>query len=519
MTTLTPALTQMLETYNPSMPLYGRADSFELARRDVKIGFILLSDEQTLELAAVLGNEELDPEERQEAFELLFRASRAEALLAAATTTRAFESFESAWTGAQVALSVAIRRWDPRKGMRFLAYVRAILPSELEKERKEAALLDDQDWSGKAVAASIGTIVDDGHNRPWTSRYMDVQGNLKELPSRRPTLEFPEFTSVTRDAQGRIVTLEPATTTEVREVTRRVKGKTIREFKEVHVPVANPMLAWMTQRKANTMKAFKARTRNWPRKQTRSKTGYHLKEIETAGFAFRRSVLGTKFTSRLMRRLVFLKPFRPLRRDDVSPRMVQQAMRRHRTLNETAFDERKWSVGRIASIMESLAHVTSYDELLVDDEGDGTRKSDLMAAPQPEVDDYEQACERLITFGVQAGLSFRTPVAALLADNDLPEGLLKDIALVTQGQPRVTLAQIDRESTPEFDAEQLEDAQYITERLQKSGLWELALSIPTHKFLAAYHAGRPGFCTLCSRYGVRVKHAIQIMKAIDAILR
>lgn len=453
------SLSSKIRSFNPA-PITAQADAFELARARVERDFVVLTDGETLKLTHLLHDEEVSPRQKENAYALLHRAAAPLALLAARDNASKFQSFEAAHSAAEIALWTTLRRWDPKKGMRLSTFVRLTLPVELERERKASEVIDRMNWAEITLKAAMHVITETGHNRLFLTNYTDAEGTVTvhRLAGKAPqfTLAFPLHATVTylTTAQGNLIEKRATEATE-----------------------RNPMLAWFTNMKATTVKTFSTRTRNWPRKQDRSKTGYKLSAIQKAGEDFITSTFGTKLTSRLMRARVFHKPFRPIRQDEITPRMLQDVMRRDRVMKQQPFDEKAWSITRIADLMQQLHTVTSYDIALSDDEGDETRLLDFIAAPEHDEDDTE--------------------IETLQDENGEEQDVIK----------------------PRFNEGQLDDSQRITERLQASGLWEMAMNIPLKKFLNAYDAGRPGFCTLCSRYGIRVKHGLQIVRAIEATLR
>lgn len=445
----TATLTSKLNSRTAAPAFTTPADDFELARRTAEQDFVLLSDGETLRLAGILASEDSTALRKEYAYTLLHRALSPIALLAAREQAGNFVSFSAAHSAALISLWRVVHRWDPKRGMRLSAFVRFTLPVELERERKEAEAISRSDWSHIAVRAAIHEIIQSGHNRPFMTAYSDAQGETLAPLLRRPglpaplVLRFPAHTTVSLQA-GLTVRIPP-------EKVENGAGK----------PQPNPLLSWFSGHKSITVRTF-PKPRNWPRKTTRARTGYKVRQLQDAGEAFRSTVFGSKFTSRLMQTRVFSRPPRPIREEDVTPRMVQDVMRQNRKLKGQPFDEQAWSVARIGALMDELYTVTSYDVTIQDDEGDETRLIDFLAAPDQD-------------------------------DEEFPE--------------------------EEFAPEQVQDAARITERLQKTGLWETAMRIPLHRFLLAYRAGRPGFCTLCSRYGIRVRHATEIMGAIEATLR
>ena len=526
---------RVIEGTHRAHMLESRLDPLQAARYEVTKDFVTLTDKQAIKLSKVLNDPETDKKTRNQVFELLFRATAPEALVLAAQEAEKFHNFDAAWASGRRALWKALERWDPTKGMRLLTFVRAVLPPEFERDHREQDIHDQEDRVGTSVSSSMATILDGGHNRPWTTHYSDTQGQLLTIQPREinawgrvaqpavVVLQFPEFTTVSWEMTkkgNRIVSVLPQTRSQVQNVVKTVRGRQISELKEIQLPVANPMQDWMTNSKTDQrkVKVFNSKTRNWPRKQDRSKTGYKVSELVLTQQAFDETVLGTKFTSRLMQRLVFLKPFKPIRDEDITPRMVQMAIRRHRTLSQQVFDERTWSLPKIGQIMEGLKLITSYDEVISDDEGDTTRKSDFLAAPDVDMpDEFTQAVELVDAYVTVHGLDRQQPLVTLL-ERDLTPELVNAVAVLAKGRPRVVIddATVDQ---AEYAPEQFADAARISDKLMKSGLWEIATSIPLHKFLLAYLAGRPGFCTLCSRYGIRVKFALQIVELVEAGLR
>jgi len=430
--------------------LSGRTDDFELARHRAENGFLLLTDGDTFKFAGILQNEEASPAQKEAAYTYLSRNLAPLALQAAVKEADKFSSFAAAHSAADIALWKVVSRWDPKKGMKLSFFVQSTLPVELERERKEAEAVSRTEWIHIAVKTAMNEITENGYNKLYMTAYSDAQGDTVTLKARTAgtpptlTLAFPDTTTVTRTA-GITVRVPP-------EKFEGSNGQTL----------PNLLLSWLNHRKANVSKTFNPRTRNWPRITARAKTGYKLTEIQSFGHEFSKSTLGTKLTSRLMQSRIFARPPRPIRQEDVTPRMVQDVMKQNRKLKNMPFDEKAWSLARIADIMYDLHTVTSYNAVITDSEGDTTQLLEFIAAPEQD-------------------------------DDVIPED--------------------------EFDTEELSDASRIAEHLMKSGLWELALSIPLKKFLTAHRAGHPGFCTLCSRYGIRVKHALSIVKAIEATLR
>ncbi|MFC5849155.1 hypothetical protein [Deinococcus petrolearius] len=528
---------RVVEATHLSHTLESRLDPFQAARYEVTKNLVFLTDKQAIELSKVMNDPEADKDTREEVFELLFRATAPEALMLAVQEAEKFHNFDAAWASGRRALWKALERWDPTKGMRLLTFVRAVLPPEFERDYKEQDIHDQEDRVGTSVSSSMATILDGGHNRPWTTHYSDTQGQLLTIQPRKTNtwgmvtqpavvvLQFPEFTTVGWEMTKkghRIVSVLPQTRSQVQNVVKTVRGRQISELKEIQMPVANPMQAWMTQSKTDQSKAkvFNSKTRNWPRKQDRSKTGYKVSELVLTQQAFDETVLGTKFTSRLMQRLVFLKPFKPIRDEDITPRMIQMAIRRHRTLHQQVFDERTWSLPKIGQIMENLKLITSYDEVISDDEGDTTRKSDFLAAPEQDApDEFTQAVELVDAYVTVHGLDRQQPLATLLGRDLTPE-LVDAIAVLAKGRPRVVIDDAVADQA-EYAPEQFADATRISDKLMKSGLWEIATSIPLHKFLRAHRKNAAGaeFCMLCSNYGVRVKFALQIVELVEAGLR
>ena len=477
-------LTAKLEAFTAS-PITTQADSFELARARAERDFTVLTDAESIRLAGILSNEEATPKLREQAYNLLHAALGPIALLAARDNADRFQSFEAVHNAAEIALWTVVKRWDAKRGMKLSSFVRIMLPIELERERKEQEVVDRTDWAEIAVKAAIQAITNTGHNRLFLTGYSDAEGLTKVIARKtqqQPAqlfLQFQPFATVTylTTVNGNLISERaPMTAQEMLNVEVIKKGYKTTESKTVDVPVANPMLSWLTNHKTNIIKFTFGYTSNWPRKTAKAKTGYKLAFLQESGNQFQQSVLGIKLTSRLMRAKVFNKPFKPIREDDVTPRMIQDIMRRDRQNKDQKFDEKAWTVGKIGFLMEQLHQVTSYDAVITDDEGDETRYSDFLAAS--ERDDEEREIETIQVDGEEM-----------------------DIV------------------KPRFNDDELHDAKYITERLQNSGLWDIAMTIPLAKFLNAHHAGRPGFCTLCSRYGIRVKHALQIVKVIDASLR
>ncbi|KQR21873.1 hypothetical protein [Deinococcus sp. Leaf326] len=528
---------RVVEGTHLSMMLESRLDPFQAAQYEVRKDLVFLTDKQAIELSKVLNDPETDKRTRNEVFELLFRTTAPEALKLAVQEAEKFHNFDAAWATGRRALWKALERWDPTRGMRLLTFVRAVLPPEFERDYKEQDIHDQEDRVGTSVSSSIATILDGGQNRPWTTHYSDTQGQLLTIQPREinewgmvtqeamVVLQFPEHTTVSWEMTkkgNRIVSVLPQTRSHVQNVVKTVRGRQISELKEVQLPISNPMQEWMTQSKTDQSgaKFFNPKTRNWPRKQDRSKTGYKVSELALTQQAFDETVLGTKFTSRLMQRLVFLKPFKPIRDEDITPRMVQMAIRRHRTLSQQVFDARTWSLPKIGQIMEGLKMITSYDEVISDDAGDTTRKSDFLAAPDVDMpDEFAQAVELVDAYVTVHGLDRTQPLATLLG-RDLTPALVNAIAVLAKGRPRIVIddAIVDQ---AEYAPEQFADAARISEKLMKSGLWEIATSIPLHKFLLAHRTKAAGaeFCALCSNYGVRVKFALQIVELVEAGLR
>lgn len=476
-------LSTKLARFNPA-PIHTQADSFELARARAEREFTVLSDRDSIRLAGVLQNVESSPRLQELAYDALHRAVAPLSLLAARDSADRFQNFDAAYNAAEIATWTLLKRWDARKGMKLSAFLRHMLPVELEKQRKEVEVIDPSNWAELSIKATISAITLTGHNRLFLTGYSDSEGiavSSKRVAGQRPrlSLTFRAHATVTymETIKGNLITARtPMTTTALKDVEVVKGGKKTVVRKEVELPQSNPMLTWLTDRKTNTLKFQFRTTRNWPRKTAKAITGYKLAFIQEAGSQFRASVFGNKFTSRLMQRKVFHKPFRPIREENVTPRMIQDMMRKDRETKSQPFDERAWSITKIGYLMEQLHQVTSYDAVITDDEGDSIRYSDFLAAPEQECDDRE-------------------------------------IETIQVGDEEMDIIK------PSFDEQELDDARYITERLQESGLWDIAMNLPLQKFLAAHHAGRPGFCTLCSRYGVRVKHALQIVKCIDASLR
>lgn len=442
-------------SFNPA-PLTGPADSFELARTRVERDFLLLTDAETMKLAGLLKNEEASPRQREAAYAALHRATAPIALATAVREAHRFETFETAQAAAELALWTTVRRWEPTRGMKLNRFIALTLPVELERERRASAVIDRVSWSEIALKAAIHDITETGRNRPFLNLYSDTEGTAVTVKGKR-SLTFPVAATVQYidTPHG-----------------RAIAGPLAQDSKDE----LNPLYAWTTHTKVNTRKVFTDRTRNWPRKQARSKTGYKLTELQDHHAAFTDSTFGTKLTSRLMRARVFHKPYRPIREDEITPRMIQAVMRRDRLKKAQKLDEATWSIPRIAALLETLHTVTSYDIALTDDEGDETSLLEFIAAPE--------------------------------RDDDLPE-----IDTIHENGEEYDVIK------PRFNEDELNDAAYITERLQASGLWELAMNLPLDKFIRAHDAGRPGFCTLCSRYGIRVSHALQIVKVIQASLR
>lgn len=449
-------LNERMRGFNLS-PVTAQADSFELARARVEREFLLLTDGETLKLAGLLRNEEAPKKQREAAYTALHRATAPIALAMAVKEAQRFPSFDAAHAAAELALWTTVKRWDPKRGMKLSKFLSLTLPGELDRERKANEVIDRVAWAEIAVKAAISAITETGRNRLFLNLYSDAEG-LTNVSKGQRTLTFHSQATVKYiETRHGLAIAGPLTTDD--------QGG------------PNPLIQWFTHSKANTSKVFATRTRNWPRVTAKAKTGYKLSEIQTAGEEFTSSVFGTKHTSRLMRAKVFNKPFRPIREDEVTPRMIQAIMRRDRLTKQQVFDEKAWSIDKIALLLEQLHTVTSYDITISDDEGDETRLQDFLAAP--EKDDEQPEIE------------------TIQDENGEEMDVVK----------------------PRFNDDELNDAQYIAERLQASGLWELAMNLPLHKFLSAHDAGRPGFCTLCSRYGIRVKHALQIVKVIQASLR
>jgi len=437
-------------------PVITQADAFELARQEIVKEFLILNDAQVIKyVTAIKEDSEFSKKDQDEAYSRLHRAYAPLALQAAVAATRKQSNpgLEVAHSCAQISLWKVIKRWDPTKGIKLSSFVSLMLPIELDREIREEELVNRSEWKRISVSTTLENLLEHAGNQPYLTWYADAQLEV----TAKNLMAFPEYTSVTRT--GAQMTLRTPDCTERQEV---IKGK----LKVIKVPVANPMLTWITDSKAPATKVFSTKRFNKPRTdhRKRAQTGFKIQEM----IAARLEVLSQlqkhpKLTSTFMKSKIFARPARPLRRDDITPRMIQDAMRKNRRELGSAFDEKAWSIFQISELMHELYNVVSLDAPVSSDTESNATLADFMSAPE-----------------------------MFDADDEIPED--------------------------EFDFDELADASEIVASLQKSGLWEVALQMPLHKFLNAHRAHRAGFCTLCSRYGLRVKHALQVVQVIEAHL-
>ena len=436
-------------------PITTQADSFELARMESCKELLLLSDAQCIKYVSALDEEtDFNPADRQEAYSRLHRAFSPLALQAAVNATRKVSApgFDACLSSAHIALWLVVKRWNPAKGMKLSRFINLMLPVELDRQIKDEELISRTEWKRIAVSTVIEMLLSQGANQPYLTWYADTQ--LEVIGKR--LMAFPTFTSVTSTTtrHGQLMTLRTPDTTSSESV---VNGKR----KVIQTPVANPMLSWQNS-KAALPKAFLNRRLNTPRKTKRSTTGFKVSELMSARSELHRQLRAHPLlTSSLMKSRLFARPARPLRRDDITPRMVQDAMRQHRRDTGAAFDEKAWSTHAIATLMDELYREVSLDAPVLADGEHTASLADFLAAPEQD-------------------------------DDEIPE--------------------------MEFSFDELADASDIVVSLQTSGLWEIALSIPLHKFLKAFRISRAAFCTLASSYGIRVRHAILICQTIEARL-
>lgn len=442
-------------------PITTQADAFELTRLEIEKEFVLLNDAQVIKyVTAIAEDSEFSNDDRDEAYSRLHRAHAPLALQAAVAATKKQSSpgLEVAYSCAMISLWKVIKRWDPTKGIKLSSFVSLMLPIELGREIREEELVNRNEWKRISVSKTVETILSQAGNQPYLTWYADAQLEF----TAKNLMAFPDHTSVTSiiTVHGARMTLRTPDFTERQDV---IKGK----LKVIKVPVVNPMLTWITESKALTVKIFSTQRFNKPRTdhRKRAQTGFKIQEMLDARLELHSQLQShPKLTSTFMKSRIFARPARPLRRDDITPRMIQDAMRKHRREIDSAFDEKAWSIFQIAELMNELYNVVSLDAPVSSDTEQHATLADFMAAPE-------------------------------LFDAD--DEILED----------------------EFDVDELTDASEIVASLQKSGLWEVALQMPLHKFLNAHRAHRAGFCILCSRYGLRVKHALQVVQVIEAHLR
>lgn len=495
-----------------------RLDPFQQAKRLVERELLTPTDKETVEWSRSLHDDDKSTAAKKNNHTFLMRATAPLALDVATKLAKKCASFEEAWSFSLAALGELTARWDPAKGLRLSSFIMACLPLEAEKERQEAVLGDAQDWKAASVESVINRILDGEFNQPWTTWYSDCQLSQAKIfcsegenPETLTGWEYPENATVTYDSEGRIVNGLPMMTTVKRTVP--VRGKMV--TKEVKEPVFNPMpLVSRFMATKSSRKAFTSKGLNKPRTWKRAKTGIQASVIEAAGKEFAQNLATyPKLSARDMTAARAKAPLRPLRREEITPRMVQSGMRQYRS-DTQGFDERKWSLFAIASIMERLGKVSSYDVVITNDEGDETRKSDFLEAPEAEeVHPYDLAKEIILAIFVDEELDPAAQVSSLLSRNDLDSTTVEALSIVLAATPRITFAKLEAEDSPAYDAETISATSPLVAELKASGLYELALEIPVQKFLKAKGTA---FFTLCSKYGVRVKHARLLVDMVTA---